>query len=205
MAASQRRGRRPGGVVRAMTRLTLMISCGFAVGLLFGVLIEEPKLLADHLWGEGEAVELASVDGTVSTHEQDSSRPRDSATEALRPAAMEPRAGETPDRELPVVAASAPKPPPRSPATSRKDPAEDDSWAIQVGAFSDEAVAARLVVSLDAKGYSSALIPSTDGSQRWRVRVQPVRGKASAEEMAARLKRVEGLPTWVLPMEGRPR
>lgn len=196
MAISNGRGLRPGGVVRALGRLSLLISFGFAAGLLIGVLLEEPELLAGHLRGEGESVALAVAEVADAETRSPLSKPADSPDGVDRKAVMQARASEKPERDLPIVAAAAKRP---------ADSETDRLWAIQVGAFADEAAAARLVVALDGKGYPTELLPSTEDVQRWRVRVQPVRGKTNAQEMAGRLKRVERLPTWVVPMEGRPR
>ena len=197
MAISRGHGLRPGGVVRALGRLVLLIGFGFAAGLLIGVLSEEPELLTSHLRGEGEAIVLTRnvedgvpAEPAISEH----GSPR---VDVERDAVMETRPEEMPDSQLPVVAA---------PLTPRRaDSNHDRQWAIQVGAFSDEATATKLADGLDSKGYPTELLPASGASQRWRVRVQPVRGEANAKEMADRLKRVERLPTWVLPMEERPR
>lgn len=156
---------RPGGVVRALGRLVLLIGFGFSTGLLIGILLEEPELLAGHLRGESETILLPSAGGD-----------------------------RAPVASLPVVAAP--------PAVQIASSAQGRQWAIQVGAFSDQASASRLAEDLGEKGYPTELLAASGDSQRWRVRVQPVRGKASANEIAARLKRIERLPTWVLPMEG---
>ncbi|MGY8736190.1 MAG: hypothetical protein ACKVIW_01575, partial [bacterium] len=58
MAGHRGRGLRPGGVLRAVGRLILLVAIGFGVGLLFGVVTEEPELLAAHLRGDGESVGL---------------------------------------------------------------------------------------------------------------------------------------------------
>ena len=50
---------RPGGVLRAAGRLVLLVGLGFGVGLLIGVISEEPELLVGHLRGESESVSLA--------------------------------------------------------------------------------------------------------------------------------------------------
>lgn len=194
MAPSRGRGLRPGGVVRALGRLVLLIGFGFAAGLFIGVLSEEPELLAGHLRGEGEAILLAptgedTMPAGPAFSERESRRVVDE-----RKAVMQIRSEEKPDSQLPVVAA------PRAAQHASSDPRR--LWAIQVGAFSDQASARRLAEDLGEKGYPTKLLAAGGQSQRWRVRVQPVRGEASANEIAARLKRVERLPTWVLPMEG---
>ncbi len=197
MATSRGRGLRPGGVVRTLGRLFLLIGFGFAAGLLIGVLSEEPELLAGHLRGEGESVVLVQteVDGMPAAAAiSDAAVPQE---DAERRAVMEMRPEENPDASLPVVAARAKK---RTDATEQAG-----SWAIQVGAFADEASAVRLADGLGAKGYPTELLSAGGDSPRWRVRVQPLPSEAKAKEIAIRLKRVEQLPTWVLPVEGRSR
>lgn len=115
---------------------------------------------------------------------------------------------------LPEVAAAPSPQPVRSPVPSRAPVAEasrsafspaERAWAIQVGAFANEAVAEQLASGLVAKGYPVDLVPATGKTRSWRVRIQPLSDEASAREMADRLKRDERLPTWVLPMEARSR
>ena len=197
MVASRGRGLRPGGVVRALGRLILLVGLGFSVGLLIGVLAEEPELLVRHLRGEGESLVLLAT-------EEDRSPAGQRVSD--RKARIETGSEASGDPGLPIV--SAPPAPPTSPKSQTSRLAEagsDRFWAIQVGAFSDEASAARLAEGLGAKGYPTELLAASGNSQRWRVRVQPVRGEAKAQEMAMRLKLAERLPTWVLPMEGTSR
>lgn len=75
---------------------------------------------------------------------------------------------------------------------------ETGRWAIQVGAFSDSKSASDLATRLRSKGYPVELIPASEESARWRVRVQPVVGKARTQGLAERLKREERLPTWLI-------
>ena len=56
---------RPRGVVRAVGRLISLVVIGFTVGLVFGLVTEEPELLARHLGGESEAVALREVDASA--------------------------------------------------------------------------------------------------------------------------------------------
>jgi cell division septation protein DedD len=200
MAVSRGRGLRPGGVVRALGRLSLLIGFGFAAGLTIGVLSEEPELLAGHLRGEGEAIVLAPTEGPIA--ESDAAAGKVLSEQVVeqvaaeREAVMETRPEEVPRENLPVVAAR--------PVTPRADSNQDRFWAIQVGAFADEASAARLADGLVAKGYPTELLAAGGESKRWRVRVQPLSDEEKAKEIAIKLKRVEHLPTWVIPVEGRP-
>ena len=226
MAAGTGRGLRPGGVVRAAGRLALLVGLGFASGLLIGVLSEEPELVVGHLRGESESVVLLpteeestasrATNGPLeaparSGHASDLARAgsadasvargageADERASAARLALLEVREREAAMRSRPKER-SAPDLPRVSAAKS--EDRTDREWAIQVGAFSDEKAARRLLETLRGRGYPTRLLTETGGAQRWRVRVQPVLGKERAQAMSERLKRVEGLPTWVLPME----
>jgi hypothetical protein len=78
-------------------------------------------------------------------------------------------------------------------------PASQGGLAIQVGAFAESGSAERLAESLRAQGFSVYLSPGTGaGDARWRVRVGPLASRDEAERVAARLKRDQKLPTWVL-------
>jgi cell division protein FtsN len=204
MSSGAGRGLRPGGVVRALGRLSLLIVFGFGAGLLIGVLSEEPELLAGHLRGESETVQLApSMRGaTEGEHEVAITVDEPDTTK-------EARANSQSKQQLPAVAAPAAMRTTEAPAgtqrlreapVSRTD--RSQLWAIQVGAFSDERAAQKLSQALDAKGYPMRILTEGGAAGRWRVRVQPISGEAEAREVAAKLKRVERLPTWVLPMEG---
>jgi cell division protein FtsN len=48
--------------VRALLRLLVLVMVGFGAGLLFGVVTEEPELLAGHLAGESESVSLEEME-----------------------------------------------------------------------------------------------------------------------------------------------
>jgi cell division protein FtsN len=203
MAAPRRRGLRPGGVVRAIGRLTLLVGLGFGAGLVIGVVSEEPKLLAGHLRGEGQSVELVAH-GSESNAEDSQVA---SAASSTGSSSAETKASTKPDRDdpaLPPVAAAPPPAPAARPSDAKRSAqsAGADAWAIQVGAFGDEAAATKLSKGLVAKGYPAELVAPA-GQRQWRVRIQPIHGRAKASEMADRLKRVERLPTWVIPMEDR--
>jgi cell division protein FtsN len=204
MSSGAGRGLRPGGVIRALGRLSLMIVFGFGAGLLIGVLSEEPELLAGHLRGESKAVQLAPESSGATKSEREVALRNDEPGPT-----GEARENSPSKQRLPSVAAPAAMRATEAPAgapglraapVSRMD--RSRPWAIQVGAFSDERAAQKLSQALDAKGYTTQILTAGSTAGRWRVRVQPISGEARAREMAAKLKRVERLPTWVLPMEG---
>ncbi|MEE8508154.1 MAG: SPOR domain-containing protein [Myxococcota bacterium] len=89
-----------------------------------------------------------------------------------------------------------------SPAVAARPPLGAD-YAVQVGAFAESGAAERLAVSLREKGFAAYVTPGTDAPDtRWRVRVGPLGSREEAERAAARLKKAERLPTWVLSEDG---
>ena len=197
MAAPRGRGLRPGGVVRAMWRLLVLVAIGFSVGLLFGVVTEEPELLAGHLRGESQSVALDV------TPDRSVLETRQTVSADELPAVASPRS--VPQASPSVAVAPAVGSAGRATAVSdsvMQVTRAPSGWSIQVGAFSQQAAATRLAEGLRAR-YPVEVLPASGKAGRWRVRVQPIRSEARARQMAERLKRDERLPTWVTPMEGR--
>jgi DedD protein len=93
-------------------------------------------------------------------------------------------------------AAATPSPRPAAPA-----PAAGGAWAVQVGAFGSAETARKLVKDLTGAGYHAYVAPVARGGKTLhRVRVGPEADKASAEQVAQRLKG-RGLPATVVPNE----
>lgn len=111
----------------------------------------------------------------------------------------------------PSPAATAPNPAPASattpaPATSpvaatpaaRVEPTHATptapargSFVVQLGSFGSKENAERLVRDMTAKGFTTFIAPiTTNGRELYRVRAGPTRDRASAEALAAQLKRV---------------
>ena len=203
MGGARGRGLRPGSIVRSAGRLVLLVGLGFGAGLVIGVLSEEPTLLAGHLRGESESVGLEARARPEPTEE--TSEVAGGPVQARRLALLEGRpSGATEEGPAPEVAAAPRDEPERLPTAARAADAAVPGagrWAIQVGAFSDSKSATGLATGLRSKGYPVELIPATEDSRRWRVRVQPVEGRARAEGLADRLKREERLPTWLISLE----
>jgi len=207
----------------------MLLGFGFGVGLVLGLVWEEPELVYEHLTGEGETVFLVDSDSARSAIIQtpialaiDPSEPdfgesgrAVEADTAVRSIARGEKAesqttakaagiqsqrlalgskDRAESKDLPKVAA---------PVVTKPESSVDASqrWAIQVGAFSEEKKAQRLLRSLKSKDYPVVVLPSMGSSQRWRVRIQPLAGEEHARGLASQLKRDEGLPTWVLRME----
>ncbi|MBJ21151.1 MAG: SPOR domain-containing protein [bacterium] len=212
MAAPRGRGLRPGGVVRALGQLLVLVTIGFGVGLLFGIVTEEPELLAGHLRGESRSVALES--GEFSLESDGMSAPVAPPSRSLVPTAeliasaplppvaaprtLErsiPRAAGVDTTNIPVARVTG------VPESARRAARATPGWSIQVGAFSERAAATRLAEGLRER-YPVEILPASTKGSRWRVRIQPVPSEARALEMAESLKRDDRLPTWVTPMEG---
>jgi len=238
MSAPRGRGLRPGGIVRAVVRLVVMVALGFGIGLVFGLVTEEPELLGAHLRGESESIQLVDADAADETsareaeagttilaanagpdespeHEAEQEPTVAGADEVYASAAVTTRPLVEPveraaTRNLPAVAAAessqettvsaAVAVPPSARAVARTARA----WAIQVGAFSDEAAANRLAETLRDR-YPVEVLPAKNEGGRFRVRVQPLDGESRARSIADDLKREERLPTWVTPVSERSR
>jgi len=204
------------GWFASLVGAVVLILGGFALGLVAGVVSEDPDLVVGHLAGRGERVpwQPDSDSGLASSQDLEAPAGEPTSGSVEGPAAALPLAaeGSEADRGLPPVAA-APRSARRDGSTDREPVAAArpapraapgrTGFAIQVGAFSDEGAADRIYRQLQSKGFDAYIIPasrSRDG--RSRVRVGPVASKADAEALASRLKNEERLPTWVLAEGG---
>jgi cell division septation protein DedD len=203
--SAPRRGQAGRSRVGALLGLALLAVPGFLLGGLAGVVWQDPGLVARYLlgrtqqvdWGPGAGSEVAASAAT----------PPDAAEEAGEPAlpavaaAPEPRpaapAEPHPAAAKPLEHAAAPAAG-RAAASKPPPPAGQGRVAVQVGAFGEELAAERLAGSLRAKGYPAYVVSGGTGAASWRVRVGPWPSRAAGEQAAARLKREERLPTWVL-------
>jgi DedD protein len=133
---------------------------------------------------------------------------------AEQPTAAQPAAGDQAKPEVPQQtssvqpepqpAAQGPKPPvveqptaaassaraPQHPLASSDDAPTSGRWAVQVGTFSKESNAQRLVKELRDQGQSAFVMPlkSGGGATLYRVRVGPMKDRASAEAALRELK-----------------
>jgi cell division septation protein DedD len=197
MAARKQRQREQTGPgwVSTLGGAALLLLVGFGVGLLAGVAWEEPDLVMDHLAGRTTELSLVaetSTDPVEAEVQEPSDRPL--GTRGSSPTASPSRASADP----PSVSAPPPSPRPAPPARRPAAP-EKDGFAIQVGAFGEEAAAARLAGELRAHGFS-VYVRRGDGpgGARFRVRVGPVPGREDAVHLARKLKSDHQLPTWIL-------
>ncbi len=93
-----------------------------------------------------------------------------------------------PPAPAPAPTASAPSSAAPTPAVPRAEPG---TFVVQLGSFGSRDNAERLVRDMTARGFTTFIAPITsNGRELYRVRVGPTRDRASAEALAAALKRV---------------
>ena len=113
------------------------------------------------------------------------------------PAAPAPRASRHQSHGASNAIRADPRPAPHDGANTRA--ARDrpprarspGTFVVQLGSFGSRENAERLVRDMTAKGFATFIAPiTTNGRELYRVRVGPTRDRASAEALAAELKRV---------------
>jgi DedD protein len=110
--------------------------------------------------------------------------------------AAPPTTTTTPTTSPPATPASAPTSTAAPRAGSRTavapPPAQSSGrFAVQLGSFSSQDNANRLVREMTAKGFAAFVAPITsNGRELYRVRVGPARDRAAAEALAAQLRRI---------------
>jgi len=193
-----------------------LISAGFVLGLVVGVVKEEPELVIGHmagqsqevLWSEQEArsmpdvaapgPELAAPGLDAAPSEVDSPGPL--LVESLPLAAAEDVASRA---SAAAVAQTPPAAPVAVPSREDPQPMSRRGFSVQVGAFAESDSAERIAQDLRDKGYTVYVMPSADPQNgRWRVRVGPTSSRSEADQIAQQLKARERLPTWVLSEGG---
>lgn len=202
-------------LVFTLLGVVVWITTGFLVGLVAGVVSEEPELVIKHATGQSTEIEWdglaapppatqslskSAIGRTRGTPSEDSRAARDSNASALAGLAATRR----PDVSAAPAATSGQRAksadiggvPVRSGATVAKT-SNGPGFSIQVGAFAERDAAQEVAESLRGKGYSVRILSAQDDG-RYRVRVGPVAARERAEGLARRLKSDEGLPTWVL-------
>jgi DedD protein len=110
------------------------------------------------------------------------------ATEPPQTVATNPMASPA---ATPAAPAATPAPAPRTETPRAAAPAANGAFAVQLGSFRTKDNADRLVRDMTAKGFNAFVAPITSGGRElYRVRVGPTRDRASAEALAAQLRRV---------------
>ena len=181
----------PGWLATAGGALFL-IALGFSVGIVAGTAYEEPELVAEHL--AGRTTEVVLEESSLAARPLDA----DAAPDVAAPAPNEP---------LGAPPSSAKARWTRCPRRGRrrrrraKAPAAQlvaaGSFSIQVGAFGSERAARDLAGELGKRGYTAYLMDEGEGA-RFKVRVGPIGSRSEAEQISARLKREQRLPTWIM-------
>jgi len=193
--------------------IVVLVAGGFAMGLVVGLVSQEPELVVGHLagrseelqWAAGAEAERPSEAGlapratpSVADPPEPQAAPPDVAAAPLPTRASEPAA--PPARAAEPVEAAAALPPPVSAAPV--SPAA--GYSVQVGAFAESSSAEDVARRLSDRRFPVYVTPAAGaGDRRWRVRVGPFATRSEAVELARRLKTEEGLPTWVLAEKGR--
>ena len=105
---------------------------------------------------------------------------------------MAPAAAPNNVEAAPVRPAPAAEPAPATPRPAPNQKPERGTFVVQLGSFGSKENADRLVRDMTAKGFSAFVAPpiTSNGRVLYRVRVGPTRDRASAEALAAALKRV---------------
>jgi len=192
------------GWLSTILGVLVLVAGGFALGLFFGVVFEEPELVAGHVAGRSSEIDWSAERVVAAGGDVGSAPEPSAAVDPAAPAETAPVAAPPIDRPRTVAEARpAPRalPPVGAPAPKRVEPktpaAAGARFVIQVGAFGTSKAADGVAGRLRAAGYPVQVIaPQSD--DRWRVRVGPLPTREEADATARRLKAEERLPTWVL-------
>ena len=200
------RSRRGPGLGSALAGAGLLVVLGFALGVVGGLVLEEPDLLLDYVLGRTEPVPVGEGGLDVAARppaaapapaEVATATPAEVVAEAA-PTARSEEWAEGPVEETKEDPAAAAPAPPQTTEVAAIVPAPA-GFAVQVGAFADAAAAEQLARRLRERGHPVYVAPAAGSdTTRWRVRVGPLASRAEAEGVAARLEREERVSTWVL-------
>ena len=179
-----------------------VVSAGFALGIVGGIVWEEPGLVLAYLTGDTERIDWGAEGDASEAAETVADRepPQTPGVAAAPPLGLR----DTPKVPVPQrerkeaagVSRAAMRP---DPPTAQKDaPLPTAGFAVQVGAFSERRAADALAASLRLEGYSVYLSRGEGESGAWRVRVGPLPSREQAERTGRRLKSDKKLPIWIL-------
>jgi DedD protein len=198
--ARGRRGAGAGWLATLAGALLLMVA-GFAVGLVSGILFEEPDLVIDQIAGRATEVPLPGETEPAQPGTPDVAAPPAAIAPATSPPAQGAAAQGEPEPEVPPAqpAAAAPERPEPPPVSA---PPPRSGYAVQVGAYTEQGGAQRLADELEEAGFPVYVSTGEARGARYRVRVGPVASRDEARQLAARLEREQKLKTWVLSEAG---
>ena len=148
-----------------------------------------PAGAAGELAQPGDAAMPAPAETPAQTQAASSpaSRPAP-AQDAPRPPATASVPASAPSSTPPAGAQAPPRADVRKPATANP---ESGTFVVQLGSFASKENAEKLVRDMTAKGFATFIAPITTNTRElYRVRVGPTRDRASAEALAAQLKRI---------------
>ncbi len=176
-----------------------VVSAGFAIGIVAGIVWDEPGLVLAYLTGDTERINWGAApdsDERVS----DGELPQTPSVAAAPPlGARDLPNVPAPQRERTETARVSRAAKPADPPTTQDvAPPPTAGFSVQVGAFSDKQAANALAESLRREGYSVYLSRGEGEAGTWRVRVGPMPSREEAERTGRRLKSVQKLPIWVL-------
>lgn len=215
------------GWIPSLLGAALLVASGFSLGLVVGIVKEEPELVAGHLGGRSQEIswstQLASEpEPTPIGTDYNAAGPANSASDTTRSAlgsafsADPARGGGMPELSLPSASA-VPAPVAKSKRTRSEGVAVSDlptvsaarpsrnagGFSVQVGAFKASRPAEQVADELRSKGYASYVVPAVSGGKGlWRVRIGPVATRAEADRTSTRLKREEKMMPFVLSEGG---
>ena len=182
-----------------------VVSAGFALGIVSGIVWEEPGLVLAYLTGDTERIDWGPDRGASGPDEEVADlEPPQTPTVAAAPPLGTRDSPEVPapPRErtetAKVVRAEKPADPPTAQVVA---PPPSAGFAVQVGAFVDRGTANALADSLRLDGYSVYLSRGEGEAGAWRVRVGPLPSREAAERAGRRLKSEKKLPIWVLSVD----
>jgi len=181
---------RPRGVVRAVGRLIGLVVIGFTVGLVFGLVTEEPELLARHLGGESEAVALREVDASADSETgavEAAPAEHMSAATSTRPLVESAERAST--RSLPTVAA------PPGPSPTAQSPGVEPAREAPVAARVEAPASARESAARPAADESAAR--RAIDTRPWAIQVGAFSERRAARRLAEALR--DEYPVEVLP------
>jgi len=179
-----------------------VVSAGFAIGIVAGIVWEEPGLVLAYLTGDTERIDWGA-DGSASGLDEavaDREQPQTPSVAAAPPlgardAPKVPAALRERTETAEISRAAKPADPPIARVVA---PRPTSGFSVQVGAFSDKRAANVLAESLRSEGYSVYLSRGEGEAGAWRVRVGPLPSREEAERAGRRLKSEQKLPIWVL-------
>jgi len=129
------------------------------------------------------SAEQAAAGAQASTPARAASAPPEPQTESAAPTQATPAVTQAPALVPPRPAASRPVSPAKAAAAPR------GAWTVQLGTFSSQANAERLVHELQGKGFAAFSTESASGGRKlYRVRVGPASDHPGAVALAARLR-----------------